>query len=254
MTGNFEIYSKYYDLLYRDKDYTGEVKYVCNLLESYAIGPLGSLLELGSGTGVHAELISNRGIAVHGVELSETMLNAARQREKNSQSQLSFVQGDVRNFRDKRRFDAVISLFHVLSYQVSDIDLRGLLKTAAEHLKESGLFVFDFWYGPAVLWQRPSLRVKRMENEAISILRIAEPELHDAANVVDVKYTIFANDKNSDRIERIEERHRMRYLFLSELDLLLDQAGFSRLVAEEWMTGAAPTKDTWGVAVVARKN
>ena len=52
----FEAYGRYYDLLYRDKDYTAEVKYINSLL--YQHGVLGNeLLELGSGTGRHGRLL-----------------------------------------------------------------------------------------------------------------------------------------------------------------------------------------------------
>lgn len=251
---SFGFYSQYYDLLYKDKDYAAEVEYVCALLHKYTIkGPCKSILELGCGTGIHAELMSRRGLSVHGVELSQSMLDAAMQRSAAAEGELCFAQGDARHYRAGRKFNAVISLFHVLSYQIRQDDLRGMLKTASEHLDGGGLFVFDFWYGPAVLWQQPALRVKRLENERVSVVRIAEPVLHDADNVVDVNYTIFAEDRLNGQIEKLEETHRMRYFFLAELDDELSRAGFARLVAEEWLSGATPSKETWGVTIVARR-
>jgi SAM-dependent methyltransferase len=251
---SFGLYSQYYDLIYQDKDYVAEVDYVCGLLGKYTSGsPCKSILELGCGTGLHAELMSHRGFSIHGVELSQTMLEAAMQRRGADGGRLHFALGDARVYRAEKKFDAVISLFHVLSYQVDNRDLCGVLETAATHLDVGGLLVFDFWYGPAVLWQRPALRVKGLENDHISVVRIAEPVLHDADNVVDVNYTIFAQDRQGGQIEKLKETHRMRYFFLNELDEKLNQAGLSRLVAEEWLTGATPSKETWGVTVVARK-
>lgn len=250
---NFGLYSQYYDLLYQDKDYTAEVSYICGLLQKYSATFPHNILELGSGTGIHAEFFAHRGLSVHGVEISESMLRSARQREASGSGAIHFSHGDARNYRAGRHFDAVISLFHVLSYQVTGEDLEGVLTTAAAHLDAGGLFVFDFWFGPAVLWQRPTLRVKRLENESVSIVRIAEPELHDTDNVVDVNYTIFAQDLRNGCIEKLQETHRMRYFFLPELDCFLEKAGFARLVAEEWLTGALPSKNTWGVTIVSRK-
>lgn len=254
MNANFDLYSQYYDLLYQDKDYQGEVDYVLSLLRAHGKNPVTTLLELGSGTGMHADLMAAAGIQVHGVELSDAMLGLAKKRASKNADRLHFVQGDARTFRAARKFDAVVSLFHVLSYQTRDNDLAAMLSTAAEHLEGEGLFVFDFWYGPAVLWQRPGLRVKRWENPAVSIARIAEPVLHDTNNTVDVNYTIFATEKRSGDIEQIRETHCMRYLFLNEIDRLLAGAGFSRVRVEEWMTGVEPSIDTWGVCVVARKD
>ena len=55
----FEEYSKYYDLLYQDKDYEGEVEYIIDLIEKYA-PKTASVLELGCGTGKHAKFITTK--------------------------------------------------------------------------------------------------------------------------------------------------------------------------------------------------
>ncbi|PDT37258.1 SAM-dependent methyltransferase [Rhizobium sp. M10] len=254
MTTSFGLYSQYYDLLYKDKDYEGETAYVKALLDRHATRPVTRILELGSGTGIHAGMIAEAGYEVLGVELSETMLAAAMPKAAKANGKLDFSLGDARSFRTDRRFQAVISLFHVLSYQISDADLEAMMETVSYHLEDGGIFIFDFWYGPAVLWQRPSTRTKRLENDEVSIVRIAESVVHDAESVVDVNYTIFATEKPSAKTEMVCETHRMRYLFLTEIDRLLANAGMSRVVAEEWMSGAAPGTETWGVCVVARKN
>ena len=129
-----------------------------------------------------------------------------------------------------------------------------MINTASCHLKQDGIFVFDFWYGPAVLWQRPASRVKKLFNNSIEITRFADSRLWDEANTVDVNYSIFVKDLVTNEINEINEIHRMRYLFLPEVDRLLEKNGFSRVLSEEWLTGNAPSVDTWGVCVVARKN
>ena len=45
----------------------------------------------------------------------------------------------------------------------------------------------------------------------------------------------------------------MRYLFLPEIDRLLDANGFERVGTEEWLTRKAPSLDSFGVCVVSRK-
>ena len=52
-------------------------------------------------------------------------------------------------------FDAVIALFHVVSYQTTEHDLRATFATAARHLNPGGVLLFDVWHGPAVLAQQP---------------------------------------------------------------------------------------------------
>jgi len=75
----FDAYASYYDLLYRDKDYAGESRYVLDLLAQQGI-PGGQLLELGCGTGRHAEHFGSAGFRVHGIDLSEKMVARAEER------------------------------------------------------------------------------------------------------------------------------------------------------------------------------
>jgi SAM-dependent methyltransferase len=254
LSNNFGLYSQYYDLLYQDKNYEAEAGYILEILKRYLPWNVSSLLELGSGTGIHAGIFAKAGIRVQGIELSISMLDKANERLKVKDGNLTFFKGDARSYRAGESFDAVVSLFHVFSYQITDFDLRAMITTAAVHLQAGGLFVFDFWYGPAVLSQGPSYRVKKWENDTVSIIRIAEPNLDATANTVDVNYTIFSTNNKTEITTKVSESHHMRYLFLLEVDTLLAEAGFSRVMAEEWMTGRYPSTETWSVCVAARKN
>lgn len=257
MSNNFGHYSRYYDLLYADKDYAGETAYISSLIEAHAGKPAASLLELGCGTGIHALMLaSEAGLRVCGVDLSETMLEAARARaaaQGVGSERVSFHEGNACTFRIDRKFDVVASLFHVVSYQTTEERLNAQFETAATHLEKDGLFIFDFWYGPAVLSQKPSVRVKRLSDEHIAVTRLAEPVIRDTQNVVDVNYNLFVLDRASGVTTELRETHEMRYLFLPEVDHLLADHGFVRERAEEWMTGKRPSLDSWGVCVVARK-
>jgi SAM-dependent methyltransferase len=250
----FGRYSRYYDLLYRDKDYLGEASYVDRLIRSHA-PQARTLLDLGCGTGRHDLLFAEMGYRVTGVDLSEEMLAVASSQLPaglQSSGSLEFRQGDLTRVRLGSRFDAVVSLFHVMSYQADNDDLRSAFATAKAHLEPGGLFVFDCWYGPAVLTDPPVVRVKRLEDDHISVTRIAEPVLHPNRNLVDVNYQVFIRDKNGEGEEELRETHSMRYLFLPELLLLLEEAGLSLVEFREWLTGKEPGFDTWSACFVVR--
>lgn len=252
----FAEYASYYNLLYQNKDYDGEVEFVSQMLQKYAPGTQ-ALLELGCGTGRHAQSFAQRGYTVAGIDISADMLLLAQQRiaqlPSSVASKLSFSFGDLRNIRLNRQFDAVISLFHVYSYQTTNADLLSAFETAKTHLKPDGVLLFDFWYGPAVLNEKPSVRIKRLESEEIAVVRIAEPELKANDNMVEVRYTVFITDKATGAVKQIWETHRMRYLFLPEIELLLSQVGLQLVTAGEWMTPKPASANSWGVYVVARQ-
>ena len=251
----FNSYAKYYDLLYQDKDYVAETKYVTSLLAKYN-SKANKILELGCGTGAHAEHLARMGYTVHGVDMSKEMLARAEIRKAGLPAdvagRLSFGLGDVRSVQTHETYDVVISLFHVMSYQSTNDDLVAVFDTASKHLSENGLFLFDFWYGPAVLSIQPNTRVKRLEDSDIKVTRIAEPDLNVNENFVDVNYDVFIKDKSSNIINQLSEKHRMRYFFLPELKLY-HGSSWMEIVSEEWLSGASLSNDSWaGVQVLSR--
>jgi SAM-dependent methyltransferase len=251
----FQKYGAYYDLLYRDKDYAAEASYITRTLRA-ADQDARKLLEFGSGTGRHGRLLAQQGFDVFGVDRSGAMVRSARSMSISSmQSGGSFdcKQGDIRTVEMGSVFDAVLSLFHVVSYQTSNVDVLQTFTNAAHHLRPRGVFLFDVWHGPAVLNDRPSVRVKRVEDDRTRLTRIAEPELDTNASVVTVRYTMLAESKVDERLTTFGEEHRMRYFFPSEIDLLASQIGFAVERSEEFLTGEMPSENTWGVAYLLRK-
>lgn len=252
----FGNYSRYYDLIYRDKDYVKETQFVLDMLTP-CIGQSASLLELGCGTGKHATLLAEKGYSIHGVDQSEEMLVRARDRlaelPMNTAQRLCFAAGDARTYRTEKKVDAVISLFHVASYQTTNDDLLDYMQTASAHLKPGGVFLFDYWYGPAVLSDRPARREKHMESGEIEVQRIATPTMDATASVVDVRYDISIRDKQSNVTETLQETHRMRYLFTPEIDLLARISGLRVVRSTEWLTGATPSYQSWNVCSLLTK-
>jgi SAM-dependent methyltransferase len=253
VSGTFDHYAAYYDLLYADKPYAEEADFVAGLVRGAAPAAR-TVLELGCGTAAHAVELARRGFTVSGVDLSPGMIEGARERiSRTGAAGVEVAVGDVRTVRLGRRFDAVVSLFHVVSYQTTNADLAATFQTAADHLDPGGAFLFDVWYGPAVLTDQPSVRVKRMSDARIDVLRLAEPVLHANTNVVDVNFTVLITDRGTGVVRELKEQHPMRYCFLPELEGALDVAGFRLERACEWLTGNALSVSTWNATVVAVK-
>jgi SAM-dependent methyltransferase len=252
----FQAYSQYYDLLYRDKDYAGEVDYLRRLVERERPGSR-SLLDLGCGTGRHDFLLSELGYQVTGVDMSAEMLkvaNAERARRLANAAQAEppkFAQGDVRSVRLGERFDVVVSLFHVMSYQVTNQDLLAALRTLREHVKPGGLVLFDAWYGPTVLTDRPVVRVKRLEGDGFDVTRVAEPVFHPNENTVDVNYQILIRDRATQQTQELREQHRMRYLFVPEVQQLLETVGLRLERSCEFASDGPLGFGTWNALFVA---
>ena len=250
----FEKYAKYYDLLYQDKDYKAESKYISSLINKHHPETI-KLLEFGSGSGIHGRLLGDLGYQVTGIERSQQMIDLGNKKAKLIKSNSNFccVLGDCTETLIGNDFDAVISLFHVLSYQITDESITAMLNNAHKQLKPGGIFIFDYWYAPAVWNYRPTLRLKKVENSELKITRIAEPECWENKNRVDVNYLTFIEDLASGKISKIEETHEMRAFDLDEITQFSSSAGFEVLQSEAWMTKDSPSPKTWGVCSIVRK-
>jgi len=255
VTPIFDAYAIYYDLLYQDKNYELEVNYVRGLLDKYRPAVGSSILDLGCGTGKHAEILSKMGYVVQGVDLSEAMVNAATSRKYlDCVVKPTFTMGDVRNIRLGKSYDFVISLFHVASYQTTSLDLKRMFLTASEHLKPGGIFIFDCWYGPGVLTDPPKARTKKMENDKFEVTRITKSELFPNTNLVDVNFSVSVLEKKTHKVSNISEIHTMRYLFKPEIDYLLGEVGLSSLGVFEWMMNKEADLQTWLAVFVVTKD
>ena len=246
----FGGYARYYDLLNRDKDYPGEIRFIDGLIRRHAPGAR-RVLELGCGTGVHGVLLAESGYDLVGLDLSADMIAVAQRRAAalppEAAARVRFLEGDAREFQLDGQFDVILALFHVMSYQLSNADLAAVFSRLKTHLKPDGVVLFDCWYGPAVLTDRPTVRVRRMEDAETSVIRSAEPTLRANDNIVDVFYRLSATDRRSGRVDEFTEIHRMRYLFRPELELLAGLHGLRIVASGAWMTEQPMDCSTWYV-------
>jgi SAM-dependent methyltransferase len=252
----FDLYAAYYDLLYGDKDYSQEANYINSLILAHGGAAPSSILELGCGTGGHAAYLARSSKLLHGIDLSPQMVEKAQARRGDLPvdlaHRLTFELGDIRSFRTERKFDVAISLFHVFCYQTSNVDLAAAFATARAHLNPGGLLIFDFWYGPGVLSDRPRTVDKVVEDDTIHVKRHTQPTMQVNENCVDVAFTVDISLKGTAQTQQVVEHHLVRYLFLPEIKQYLDQHNFEFCDAYAWLTQNRMVDGDWYGCVVAR--
>jgi len=235
----FNYYAKYYDAFYSHKTQE-DVDYIKSIISKYQPSTK-NVLSFGCGTGRHEFLLSED-YKVTGVDVSFEMLTIANDCRKTENNE--FILGDIRNVKLAKKFDTCVSLFHILDYLSTNKDLSEVFSNINEHLNDGGLFIFDVWYGPAVLHIKPDERTQTT-NE---ITKKCTPTLLENKNSVDVKYDFLEKD-----ISVFSETHTMRYYFIPELLVELEKAGFEVIKTEEWITENEPSINTWSVCFVCRK-
>jgi SAM-dependent methyltransferase len=154
------------------------------------------------------------------------MLAYARQKAATLPNLPAFYQGDVRSVDLGKQFDTALMMFAVLGYQLTNEDVLAALRTVRKYLKPDGLFIFDVWYGHAVLAIRPSDRVKIIPTVDGKVIRAASGSLDNTHHLGEVRYHVRRLSGDC-VISETDEAHAMRFFFLMELELLLSICGLT---------------------------
>lgn len=225
----FHKYAKYYDAMYQAKDYAGETHFLEQIFKTFGTLRTQTILSLGCGTGTYERLLVHDGYQVTGIDLSQEMLAIAKKIAEHEGLDMDLRHADARSFRIKKKFDAVIALFNIIGYQTTNDDVLRFLKTASVHIRSEGLFIFDGWYLPSVLRDRPKNRTRTVPlGSGKTITRITRQKLDIEQNLLDITFTLKEKHKNK-TIRHTIERHPIRFFSLPELDLMLSQSGFTRI-------------------------
>lgn len=245
----FSDYADFYDVYYADKNYSAEADFVLELASQYTKEPK-TLLDMGCGTGRHLAEFVRRNLKCDGFDLSESMLEQARQRLAGTQVGLS--QANLTSFKNGKQYDLVVSMFAVMGYLTTNEDFLAGLRTAREHLRPGGIFIFDGWFGPAVLAQKPEKRRHEYQDGDKTVVRAVSPALDPVGQTVTVDYEISVMS-NGQILKQSNETHCMRYMFVQEMALAMQVAKMELVYACPFMKKGAPlSTDEWNVTFVGR--
>jgi SAM-dependent methyltransferase len=249
-------YSNLYDRFYRGKNYSQECDLIEAVFKRCQTKPR-TILDLGCGTGSHAVMLAKRGYTVTGVDRSLHMLETAKKKARAEKVDISFIQQDISQLTPEllkgEQFDVVISMFAVIGYLTENDQLARTFHNIREFLKPGGVFLFDCWYGPAVLSQRPETRVHSYEiGNNHKVMRLVTPELDTLRHIVDIHYRVLEIE-GEQVLGDVSETHRMRYLFPMETKYFLETAGFRNIGLNPFMEMERElTPGDWNMLVTAR--
>ncbi|MGD0170544.1 MAG: methyltransferase domain-containing protein [Halobacteriota archaeon] len=249
----FERYAQYYDLFYRNKNYTGEVAYVDALIKKHAVGETKTILDLGCGTGGHAVLLAEKGYRVTGVDSSDKMLAIAEEKKRQKGVSVELQKGDICTIDLRKRFDVAIAMFAVMGYQTTNEALESALRNAAKHLNPDGLLIFDAWFGPAVLALKPQDKILVTDDGAGKVLRFTGRALDILTHTVKDTHDVL-HIENAVLLDHFQETHNVRFFFTQELQFMLTKTGYQAVGMHPFMELEGElTENDWNMAVIARK-
>ena len=180
----------------------------------------GPALELGIGTGRIAVPLAQRGIPVHGIELSQAMV--ARLTAQPDAGAIGVTVGDFATTEVDRAFRLVYLLRNTITNLTSQDEQVDCFRNAAAHLEPGGVFVVEN-YIPA-LQRLPPGETVRVFARTPSHLGYEE---YDLAAQIAVSNHYWVIDGE---LRTFSSPHR--YLWPSELDLMARLAGMT--LSQRW--------------------
>ena len=172
----------------------------------------GRALELGIGTGRIALPLAQRGVEVHGIDLSNAMV--ARLRERPGGDEIGVTIGDFATTRVDGSFSLAYLVFNTINNLTTQAEQVECFRNVAAHLEPGGCFVIEVGV--------PDLR-RLPPGETMHVFDASEGhwgiDEYDVANQGLVSHHFSLVD---DAIERVSMP--FRYVWPSELDLMAELA------------------------------
>ena len=181
------------------------------------------IIDIGCGTGRHSIELSKRGYSVTGIDLSESLLEKAREKAKQSGLQIGFLRHDARNLPFENQFDVAVMLceggFPLMETDEMNFEI---LKNVAKSLKHKSKFIFTTLNGLFPLFHSINDFHADGKNEGNATY---DSKNFDLMTFRDFNITNVVDDKGVEKELECNER----YYVPSEITWLLKTLGFTKI-------------------------
>ena len=206
--------------------------------------PGATILDLGCGIGRHAWEFAKRGYRVTGVDRTAEYLDRAKARASEQDTEVEWVQDDMREFRRDKSFDAVVNLLTSFGYFADAADDRKVLSNIFATLNTKGVLLMD------IMSKEVLARIYRERDwheEPDGTILLEERRLTNDWNQLDIRWLILKEN------QRKEHRFSLRLYSAAELSALLAGVGFAHVDVYGSLAGAPYDHEAQRLVLVARK-
>ncbi|MGV9329604.1 class I SAM-dependent DNA methyltransferase [Streptosporangium sandarakinum] len=193
----------------------------------------GRALEFAVGTGRVAVPLSERGVSVAGIELSQPMVDQLR--TKVDEATIPVVIGDMATATAPGEYALVYLVYNTISNLLTQAEQTECFRNAARHLTPGGRFVIELWV--------PELRKLPPGQQAM--VWLCEPgyiglDTYDVLHQHVISHHFRFDETRQARLSRSPHR----YIWPAELDLMAQLAGFELESRHADWAGAAFTAES----------
>ncbi len=241
----YNEFAAVYDRLICDVDYEKWADYYFKIFRRYGLVPhLG--LDLGCGTGSMTIKLSERGIDMTGVDMSEDMLSIAN--EKSVGKNILYLNQEMSDLELYGTVDFVVSGLDCVNYVTDKRKLLKTFKLVNNYLNPGGIFIFDI-----------NTRYK-LENilgdntyvlEDDDVFLTWQNEFDKRKGMCDFYLSFFC--RKGEFYQRFDEQQTQRAYSISDIEELLTKSGMRLLSVYDDLSFEKPKKDSKRLFFVAQE-
>lgn len=239
MADEYDFEAKFYDKIWGRYDYDTDVKFLDKLFKKYRCK---NVLDIGCGTGNHAIKLASLGYKVTATDVSDKMLEIARNKIHNRK--INLKQADMRDIASifpEGRFDGAYMLGNVAYHLNSDEEARSFLKGVHRVLKAGGVFVFNARNAKKINESYlDNLLLDHLVNDKEVQIAVLNYNVRDAQDPNTIIWRPIFLVKENNKVDFQIREHRLHWFEFNKVEKLLLQTGF-RLMS----TYAGPSEETF---------
>ena len=214
----FENYAETYETEVYTKGTIGEIDFIEKEIKH---DKSKKILDIGCGTGRHSIELAKRGYNVTGIDLSECMLEMAKQKAKVAKVKVEFIKADARYLKFEKEFDLALILCEGgFSLMETDEMNYMILQSASRSLKDNGKLILTTLNGLFPLYHS----VKDFINSN-SVDGKSQDNTFDLMTFRDKSIIEITDDNGNTKKIKANER----YYVPSEMTWLLKSLGFEKV-------------------------
>lgn len=249
MDTGYEVFASFYDPLTQNVDYPARATYFDSLIRQYKKSKGNVLLDLGCGTGTMAELMTEKGYDVLGVDYSCGMLNQAMNKKLEKNLPIQYVQQDMRELELYGTVDVTLCTLDSLNHLPCLEDVQTVFQNVAKYTEHGGVFIFDM---NTLYKHRNLLGNEVYVYQTDDVYCVWENALEEDQRTVDITLELFQRVKR-DTYRRQTEYVTERAYTTEEIQKSLEKANFHVLHIYAADTEQPLQPDSDRMVVIARK-
>ena len=136
----YKKFSYYYDEVVASLEYDLWLEFI----EDY-LNPNDNILDLACGTGTLLNMLNLKGYDCDGLDLSEEIIEIAKEKAKINHLQIPFYVQDMTSFNLNKKYNMITCFFDSVNFIKDITDVNKMFECVKAHLKPNGYFIFDIF-------------------------------------------------------------------------------------------------------------